>query len=386
MRRIAVLIAALSSTHGLAQEPCTACENTGLVACTRHGDAAVEVDVIWCSALATCRTCEGAGAVACGECDVGSDELAGRRARSANALAEVRRELGELADETVTVELDRVRVTVGIDRKFSFDGRSLDAHQLAHECARIVAAVRADFVSTFELTDDDFPRHDTSTTADPERLVAGAPSPLLRLVLLRDATPARRAARRIVGLDLQGIGVLRLGARSVGCLHLDPGAVGDAADLRRLCAAVSARLLVAQVAGSPGDAGHGWLEAGIAHAFEARFGGDRNAFLGFGELVLAPATDYVDGDWSSAARELASRGRLRSVAELAALQHEELDFEARAQSRLLVEFLLEKGQGPRLLAALRSVLEGKEPGEVLRTAYPDLDDLDARFAAWLDAR
>jgi hypothetical protein len=368
-----------------AQTSCPVCGDRGLVPCARHGDPAREDGVRWCSAVGACATCSGAGVVACPSCEAaGRPELAELQRRAAAQRASDARELDALAADTVTVEQERVRLTVGSARPFRIGAVSFDAHALAHRAAELVAEVRADFVATFGLAEGELAAPDHRTTSDPERLAAGTPSPQLRLLLFRDLAAARRASPRFVGLDLQGLGTLRLDARPTACVHLDPAVITEDLALRQLVAHLTARLSLAQFVGSPGEHGHGWIEAGVAHLFEARFGDRRNLFLGFGELVLQPTGTYRGGDFGDAVRRLAGEGKLRPFAALAALQHEDFDLEAHAQALAVVEFMLEVGGGPRWIDCVRKVLAGAEPVAVFDAAYRSADrSLDQRFAAWV---
>jgi hypothetical protein len=251
-------------------------------------------------------------------------------------------------------ETDRVRVALTPPSRFSVDGRSVGAHELAHLCARRIEDVRALFERTLALGPSDFPQDSgrTSSGADP---AADDGSAELRVALLRDERDARRAAPLLVGLDLQVIGALRLGSRTAACLWFDPRAIPDDAALDRLLAHVTARMLLSNMKPciGPGEAGHGWLESGIAHWFEARVGDGRCTTLSFGELVQRPTGTFRRGLWRPGVRRLLGEGAVRPFADLALLQHEQLDLEACAEAFASVEFLLASGDGATFRRLLR---------------------------------
>ncbi len=310
------------------------------------------------------------------------------------APAQAARELEGVESATVSIETARSCVTVGWPGRFDWGaGERVDQQVLADRVAGYVGAVCAEFDALFGAALDEPEVEQGGTTADDAELQRRDGRSGLRLVLLRDGDDARRVARKMVGIELHGLAVLGLDGRNAAVLRLDAKEVGEGDALRGLLGHVVARLLLAQRLGSsPGEAGHGWIEAGVAARFEARAGVEQaegmrpNLFVGFGERVWRPETTYGRGDWAVAAREQLESGRLPVLADLLGLPPEEMDLEAWAAARAFVEFLLvEERGGERLLEVARRVVAGEAALEVLAAVYPGDEPLEQRFHDWLRA-
>lgn len=309
--------------------------------------------------------------------------------------AQLARDLEGVESDTVSVETAQARVTVGWSGRFEWGaGERVDPQGLADRVADHVATVVAEFEALFGAMPDEPEVEPGGTTADDAELRRREGRSGLRLVLLRDGDDARRVARRMVGLELHGLAVLGFDGRNAAGLRLDAREVGDGDALRGLVAHVVTRLLLVQRLGSsPGEAGHGWIEAGVVARFEARAGVEQgvaarpNLFVGFGERVWRPASAYGRGDWALAAREQLESGRLPALVDLVALPPEEMDLEAWAAARAFVEFLLaEERGGERLLAVAQRVMAGAAAIEQLEKEYPGEAPLEQRFHDWLRAR
>jgi hypothetical protein len=383
------LLTLASTLHG--QSACATCKGTGAVACKRCPLVHERADVL-CSVAFACAQCRGANRVSCPKCHHASSDksILARRSLVRNWLESRRNDLLKAAEN----EKGRLRAamhcrTPNLDLVFApakiESGPSSDSHLLMHIYARRIEDTRRSFVETLGLKAADFPALPVyvKTVAWPAGRVL--PSPRLYVLVQQRASDHRRVCPNATGLVHQGVGVKRLGDAMVYAMHHDVADLRDDAALHRNLAHNVVHLLLSNIVptGWIGERGHGWLDGGLAHYFEARAGGGICANSCYHERAQAPLK-FRRGKWLDAAKAMASDGTLPRIALVFGKDLADLTPEEHVVSFALVSYCISEHSGPHVGRLVREIKRGTAVTIALKNVFGfGVVELENKLRTWL---
>lgn len=319
----------LSTSRAVAQGPCATCAGKDLVPC-RSCPLESEAQVLFCSLAAQCRTCGGALVVPCPTCKsaTGKAECEQRRGATQAWLLARTRELSaaEVGSRPLLCRPAHFELVFGPGPIEDCPVR--DRHLQMHLYATRLETVWQRFVQVLALDAKDM-------TVEPR----------LRVAILRDDGDVRKLASAWCSLEVQGLGVTD-GERGATVVECDPRGLGDDAALHRLVVHDVTHLLLHRLLGESLDEhGHGWLEAGLAHWFEADAGDglcDAACWLGHPQIPKS----FQGRRWRIGVREMLEAGTLPAVGNVIGRDVADLDLAQHAVAFALVDWLLGHGGSP----------------------------------------
>ncbi len=273
-----------------ASDDCKKCAGTGLVACkdcAKRGCLPREPEpaapVARCSAAEAC--CAGLRSVPCSRCDGPPESvLAVRAEQSASfaAWARARAEAVEgIGEEVHHLESAHFRLDYGI-RRLKLKGAS-KSHQVAHVYARRLEELFALFVADL--------------AADPAEDV----SHRTHVLLWDNAHDQELASLRFTKQPSTTMSKL-MGAEPVVSIHYDKSHLHEEFELHQAVVHQVAHCLLSNVYDGvwPGNIKGGWLDAGLAHAYEVElFDGVRNYCYVESDTLLR----FKFGTWEPSVRK-----------------------------------------------------------------------------------
>lgn len=364
-----MLLVPVASVAARAQAPCRTCSSQGERPCKRHkGFEELEAAVRHCSVVAACRSCAGALATDCAKCDRGEVEasLSARQAAAEDWLAARRSHVDAFAKKGTILhgQSDHVDLAFSIP-SLTVGRRKFDSHRLLHLYLERIEALRALFLATFGLNDQDF-------------------SARVELFVFADRDDHVEVAPRVAGGGASAGGMKLMGTRAVYCMWRDRRLIRGDEELHRTLIHNTTHLLLANATPEQwiGNRSHGWLDEGIAYWFEDKLTGKCLTYC-YEEVGVLPAA-YHGGRWRVPVRKLLEADRLVSFAEVSRRNIDQLSSQERAQSLAYVDFLLAQHGGPSLYALVRRLKEK----QTLRQALTEeigttVLEFDRQFRAWV---
>ena len=351
--------------------PCRSCESKGTLECAKHGKLlAKENAVAFCSVVAECKTCSGALSVDCRSCRnaAAEGELERRRKLAAEVLAARRKAVDEVTRNVPLMHLKCEHLDLCFSIKPHVIGKErLDTHALMHLYGERIEALRADFVKLLELKPEDLPGR-------------------LDIYMFRDQQDQSVIGPKVTGIGTSGsTGVKLMGVECVYSMWQDPRSMADDEALHRNMVHNLTHLLLSNMTPSHwiGNRKHGWVDEGLAHWFEDRVTGRCTNFC-FEEVLVAPGTGYKNGKWRPAVRQLVDAGKVRSFAELSALNTDQLELPDHALVFAWVDYFLARAGGAKFASVVRLLKEGVSTQDALRQVMGvNMLTVDAEFAEWV---
>lgn len=344
---------------------CLKCHDVRRRPCPEHPAAECEweVDALYCSEIASCKTCGGVGWIDCDDCvDPPTEKwIADRKAKVAarkvglkfidDAMKrEVRK--GESAHMVVVWEMEEMKV----------DKRRLSQHELVHLYLRRLETLFSDFCARLSVTEKNF-------GGKPNVYVWGLPADhvLCGMALLEGNAKG--------GVKLLG------GNPRYTILGNKQNFKDDEALHRNIVHSVT-HLLLSNVApsGWVGNIKGGWMDEGLAHFFEDKYWGicDNYCYQEQNSNV-----DFKSGKFRLAVRKMVAEGKSPPIAELLQKNVDTLTLPEHAVAMSYCDYLL--GLDGAKFYALSKKLKAKVPsGDALNEIYGQRPlELEASWKAYV---
>ncbi len=355
---------------------CRSCDGHGVLDCKSHPKGMLDKEraVQRCSVASECKACTGALQTDCRTCrnPAAEADVAHRRQLATDWLQARRKAVDEVTRNQPLMHL----ATAHFDLTFSVRpltvGRDkLDSHQLMHLYGERLEALRALFLQTLEVTEQD-------------------QTGRLQVLMFRDLQDHTLMAPRVTGFGGGGsLGQKLMGpadkGESVYCMYHDVRAMADDEALHRNIVHNVTHLLLANLPPVVwlGNRRHGWIDEGLAHWFEDKVTG-RCANFCYEEVLLQPGMGWKNGRWRAPVRRMVDAGKHRSFADLSQRNTDQLEFEDHALAFAYVDFLLTRHGGKAFTELARKVKGGAETRDALQAVYK-LDPLTIEevFRTWV---
>ena len=368
----------MSIAQAVAQEApvvaCRVCSNHGTVPCGKHGKL-WELEqpsrgTVFCSAAADCKACAGALAVDCKTCRnaAAETELQRRQNLVKEWVQKRRKDVDAITDNDPIFHLQTAHFDLAFGIRPTMVGKEkLDTHPLMHLYGDRLEALRALYLKTFDLKEEE---------------QAGR----LQVYMFRHGQDQARIGPRVTGIgSSQSTGTKLMGVDCVYSMWQDLRSFPDDEALYRgvihnvmhllLCNTTPPQVLY--------NRKQGWIDEGVANWFEDKITGKCTNFC-FEEILMMPGSSFKGGRWRAPVRKLVDEGKLKSFAEISQLNTDQLDFQDHAMSFALVDYFLAVHGGAKLRDLVRLVKQDKPIGEALQAVY-GLNPLsiDAPFQQWV---
>jgi hypothetical protein len=206
--------------------------------------------------------------------------------------------------------------------------------------------------------------------------------------MFRDQQDHTLIGPRVTGIGTSNsTGVKLMGMSSVFSMWHDQRSLVDDEALHRNIVHNVTHLLLSNMQNSVwlGNRKHGWIDEGLAHWFEDKITGKCTNFC-FEEVLMQPGIGFKNGRWRAPVRQLVDAGKLKSFAELSALNTDQLEMQDHAHAFACIDWLLTVHGGPKFRDFLRLLKKEKTTRDALQEIY-GLNPLtfDPAFQAWVKA-
>ena len=360
---------------------CKQCGNTGEVKCNTcakstcswQGDQRVDsgprtkiVEARFCSKSVECRQCLGTRVVACPFCKRGLSATTTKlRAENEAWIGQMRTIDEAVGSKPLHVESLHFSVTWGITDDIVYQKRGAPPHSYVHNYLDLLELIYADCLHDFSATDKDF---------------CGKTS----VMLWQKVEEQERASLAFTG-KFSPSESMRLGKSPVISILYDSKQMQCEAGLSHAVVHDVAHCLLASVFDglSPGELNGGWMECGLAAAYENRYCGWIEHYC---PLELSPSDAHQFGDWEySVVKGLLAAKETRFV-DVIERKTGELSPEAQTYAWSYCDYML-RSQSAKFGAIVKG-LKAQEPCTDLLKRVLDMtpEQFQESWSAWVKAK